>query len=194
MTAIPRARHALTLVLLVLGLIAGGFGFAATAGAHAALIGSDPADGAELAQQPTRISATFNEPMQPQFAAMTVIGPDGALWSDGEPTVDGAVISVAVRSGGPAGTYTVNYRATSADGHVVKGSWGYRVLTAPQTGTAAKPRVQTGGAPAATPETTATPAVPAAAPESDEMPVWPFVAGVTVIVAAGALWAVRRRS
>ncbi len=188
MTAIPRARHALALMMLVLGLIAGGFGLAATAGAHAALIGSDPADGAELAQQPARISATFNEPMQPQFAAMTVIGPDGTLWSDGEPTVDGAVISVAVRSGGPAGTYTVNYRATSADGHVVKGSWGYRVLTARETG----------AAPAATPETTpetgGAPAVPAAAPESDEMPVWPFVAGVTVIVAAGALWAVRRRS
>ena len=71
--------------------------------------------------------------MQAQFAAMTVVGPDGNLWSTGEPTVEGTVISVGVRPLGPAGTYTVNYRATSADGHVVSGSWSFQ-LTAAGTG------------------------------------------------------------
>ena len=32
---------------------------------------------------------------------------------------------MAVRPLGPAGTYTVNYRLTSADGHVVNGSWSF---------------------------------------------------------------------
>ena len=45
---------------------------------------------------------------------MTVVGPDGNLWSTGEPRVDGAVISVDVLPLGPAGT--------SADGHPVSGS------------------------------------------------------------------------
>ncbi len=130
MSAIPRAKHALLVAATVLGLVACAFGYAGAAWAHAARIAGDPAENAQLAQQPARVTATFSEPMQSQFAAMTVIGPDGAQWSDGGPAVDGALISVAVRPGGPAGSYAVNYRATSADGHVVTGSWSYQLLTA----------------------------------------------------------------
>ena len=61
---------------------------------------------------------------------MTVVGPDGNLWSTGEPRVEGAVISIDVMPLGPAGTYTVNYRVTSADGHVVSGSWPFHLTTA----------------------------------------------------------------
>ena len=169
MTAIQRALHAFFVAAVTLVLTCGALGAAGAAWAHAALIASDPADAATLQQQPARVSATFNEPMQPQFAAMTVVGPDGAQWGDGEPAVDGTDISVAVKPGSPAGEYTVNYRATSADGHVVR--------------TAATPA----------PETT-TAAAPADTTPSDGLPVWPFVAGVTVIVAGGAIWAVRRRT
>jgi copper resistance protein C len=183
MASVHRVKHALLVTAMALGLLAGALGFAGAAWAHAARIASDPAENAQLSHQPARVNATFNEPMQSQFAAMTVIGPDGAQWSDGDPAVDGAVISVAVRPGGPAGTYTVNYRATSADGHVVNGSWSYQLLTSGETTTAATPP---------------TPAAPAAAADdenaSDGPPVWPFVAAVTVIIAAGAVWAVRRRS
>ncbi|MFB1294208.1 copper resistance protein CopC [Mycobacterium sp. pW049] len=187
MTTIQRALRAFSLTAATAVLASGALGAAGTAWAHAALVASDPADAATLQTQPARVSATFNEPMQPQFAAMTVVGPDGAQWGDGEPAVDGTDISVAVKPGSPAGSYTVNYRATSADGHVVTGAWTYEVLAAgPQP--AATP-----GAPTAT--TTATSAgAPTDNAPADGLPVWPFVAGVTVIVAAGAIWAVRRRS
>lgn len=148
---------------------------AAPAAAHAVRIASDPDDGAELAQSPAAVSATFNEALQPQFAAMTVVGPDGNLWQDGEPRISGAVLSVDVRPLGPSGTYTVNYRATSADGHVINGSWSFR-LTVAGSGTP--------GAPAAGPQ--------GSSPDG-ELPVWPFYAGAVVIVAAAAVWAVRRR-
>ncbi len=97
-------------------------------------LATDPAADAALTTGPHRVSATFNEQLQTTFAAMTVVGPDGNVWSTGEPTVQGAVVSVAVRPLGPAGTYTANYRVTSADGHVVSGSWSFR-LTVPGTGT-----------------------------------------------------------
>lgn len=184
MTAVQRATHVLLVALTTLGLLAGALGYAAAAWAHAARIAGDPVDNAELAQPPAVVTATFNEPMQAQFAAMTVIGPDGVQWAEGAPTVDGTVISVPVRPGGPAGGYTVNYRATSADGHVVTGAWSYRVLAAGPTPPATS---------SATPPTT-TAAAPAGDAPSDGLPVWPFVAAATVIVAAGALWAVRRRS
>ncbi|OCB26934.1 copper resistance protein CopC [Mycobacterium malmoense] len=145
---------------------------APVAAAHAARVASDPADNAVLATGPRRVSATFNEQLQTTFAAMTVVGPDGNVWSTGDPTVRGAVVAVELRPLGPAGTYTVNYRVTSADGHVVSGSWSFR-LTVPGTGTPGPPA---GGGPA-----------------GGDVPVWPFVVVAVVIVAGGAVWAVRRR-
>jgi len=172
------------IAVLTLGFSAGMLGGAGVAAAHAARISSDPVENASLSKPPPRVSATFNEAMQPQFAAMTVVGPDGNLWSSGDPVVDGAVISVGVRPLGPAGTYTVNYRATSADGHVVSGSWSFQLTVA---GTA------TSGPPAAAP------APPAADPadkseETKGVPVWPFFLGAVVIIGAGVLWAARRRT
>ncbi|AGL38550.1 copper resistance protein CopC [Mycobacterium avium subsp. paratuberculosis] len=146
---------------------------APAAWAHAARVATDPAADAALTTGPHRVSATFNEQLQTTFAAMTVVGPDGNVWSTGEPTVQGAVVSVAVRPLGPAGTYTANYRVTSADGHVVSGSRSFR-LTVPGTGTpgpAAAGHAGGGGG---------------------AVPVWPFVATAAALIAGGAWWAARR--
>ena len=148
---------------------------AGVASAHAVRIATDPAENAALTQGPQRVSATFNEELQPEFAAMTVVGPDGNLWSTGDPQVEGAVIGVGVRPLGPAGTYTVNYRVTSADGHPVTGSWSFRLPVA-ATGTpgpaAAKPAETSGGG----------------------IPVWPFLVAGALIVGGGIWWATRRRT
>jgi methionine-rich copper-binding protein CopC len=142
------------------------------ASAHATRVSSEPADNAVLTAGPDQVSATFNEQLQTTFAAMAVVGPDGNVWSTGQPTVQGAVVSIGMRPLGPAGNYTVNYRVTSADGHVVSGSWSFR-LTVPGTGTP-------GPAPAAT-------------DAGGEIPIWPFVVVAVALVAAGGLWAARRR-
>ena len=107
---------------------------AGAASAHAARVSADPADHATVSTGPAQVSATFNEDLQTTFAAMTVVGPDGNMWSAGEPQVHGTVVSIGVRPLGPTGNYTVNYRVTSADGHVVAGSWSFQ-LTMPGTGT-----------------------------------------------------------
>ncbi|GAC1400764.1 MAG: copper resistance protein CopC [Mycobacterium sp.] len=165
-------RFAATLVL-VISLAMAAMAGAGVASAHATRIATDPVDGAALAQGPRTVSATFNEKLQPQFAAMTVVGPDGNLWSTGDPKVDGAIVIVAVRPLGPAGTYTVNYRVTSADGHVVSGAWSFRLTVAGM------------GTPG--------PSAAAASPSSDGIPVWPFFLAVGVIIAVGAIWTVRRQ-
>ncbi|ORW88820.1 copper resistance protein CopC [Mycobacterium sp. IEC1808] len=142
------------------------------ASAHAARLSADPPDNAVLTTGPARVTATFNERLQTTFAAMTVVGPDGNQWSSGEPSVQGAVVGVGVRPLGPAGTYTVNYRVTSADSHVVSGSWSFR-LTVPGTGT---------------------PGPPTAGPDGGGgIPAWPFAVAAVALVAAGGWWAVRRR-
>jgi methionine-rich copper-binding protein CopC len=160
-------------LLLVVGLVLAAVGGAGVASAHATRVASDPVENAELTQSPSQVSATFNEALQGQFAAMTVVGPDGNLWSTGDPKVNGAVISVGLRPLGPSGTYTVNYRVTSADGHVVSGSWGFR-LTVAGNGTPG-------------------PAASASTPSGDGIPVWPFFVAAALIVAGGAVWAVRRQ-
>ncbi|MCW2734599.1 MAG: copper resistance protein CopC [Mycobacterium sp.] len=146
---------------------------AGTASAHAIRMAADPAPDSSVAVGPPRASATFNEQLQPDFAAMTVVGPDGNLWSTGDAQIKGAVASVALRPLGPTGRYTVNYRVTSADGHVVNGAWSFD-LTVAGTGTPG-------------------PKVAQSADEPDGVPVWPFVAVAAVIVGAGAWLAVRRR-
>ena len=170
---------------LAFGLSAVAVTSAGPAWSHATLVSSSPADGEQVPVPPSQVSATFNEPMQTQFAAMTLIGPDGGQYGAGEPAVDDTVISVAVRPGGPAGDYTANYRATSADGHVVSGSWTFRVLAAAPT--------TDNPAPTGTPASTDT-AAPTDTSGDGGTPVWPFVAAATAVVAAGARWAVRRQS
>jgi methionine-rich copper-binding protein CopC len=161
------------LVAVVVTLAAAALAGAGIASAHAVRTATDPAENAELTTGPQRVSATFNEALQPEFAAMTVVGPDGNLWSTGEPQVQGAVISVGVRPLGPVGSYTVNYRVTSADGHPVSGSWSFRLTTA-STGTPgpspAKPAGTSGGG----------------------IPVWPFLVAGALIIGGGIWWTARR--
>ncbi|MFG1934521.1 copper resistance protein CopC [Mycobacterium sp. NPDC048908] len=160
-------------LVLAISLTAAAVAGAGVASAHATRIATDPVENAELMQAPQKVSATFNEALQTQFAAMTVVGPDGNLWSTGDPRVDGAVVSVGVRPLGPSGTYTVNYRVTSADGHAVSGSWSF-TLTVPGTGTPG-------------------PSASATNKSDDGIPVWPFFVAAGLIVAGAAIWAVRRQ-
>lgn len=167
-----RARIvAVSLLLLVTAV--GVIVTAGPASAHAARISVDPAENALVSTAPARVRATFNEDLQTTFAAMTVVGPDGNLWTSGQPQVQGAVVSVGLRPLGPTGNYTVNYRVTSADGHVVAGSWSFR-LTSPGTGTPG-------------------PAADSSTAPPNDVPVWPFIVGAVVLVGAAVLWQLRNR-
>jgi methionine-rich copper-binding protein CopC len=167
-----RRARLIAVSLLLLAVTIGATVTAGGASAHAARVSVDPPENAAVSTGPTRVSATFNEDLQTTFAAMTVIGPDRNLWSSGQPQVRGAVVSVGVRPFGPAGNYTANYRVTSADGHVVSGSWSFRLTTA---GT---------GTPGPTADNSDT--------DSGDLPVWPFVVGAVALVAGAAIWAARK--
>ena len=161
-----------TAVMATLALIGAG-----PASAHAARIDAAPAPNAALDAGPERVTATFNEALQTSFAAMNVVGPDGNLWSAGAATVAGPEISVEMRPLGPVGTYTVNYRVTSADGHPVSGNWTFDLDVA-GPGTPGPP-------------------VASSAADGDTvgpgLSAWPFVLIAAAVIGGGALWAVRRR-
>jgi methionine-rich copper-binding protein CopC len=108
-------RRGILLGLVVpIALAMGGIG-AGPASAHAALVGSDPADGTSSATAPTTITFTFNENIaQPAYIA--VQAPDGTqVEVTGVRAVDG--------------TYSASYRVVSSDGHPVTGTITYTVTT-----------------------------------------------------------------
>lgn len=105
---------------LGVALLGGAAGLPA-ASAHSVLLSSDPADGSTPTTAPREVTLTFNEEVNPDFATVTVL--DGAKrnHAEGAPKVTGEKVTAAVDTL-PVGQYTIGYRVTSADGHVVQGS------------------------------------------------------------------------
>ncbi|MEV0682392.1 copper resistance CopC family protein [Nocardia sp. NPDC050378] len=159
-------RFAITLVAGLFALI---FGATGIANAHSGAVSSVPEDGSSIEVGPARASITFNEELQQTFPSLTVVGPDGRLWSKGKPVVEGRTVSVEVGELGPVGEYTMAFRVTSADGHPVSGTRTF-TLTKEGTGTpGAKPGEDEGSD----------------GEESGGVPVWVFVAGGVVLFGVG---------
>src|SRR6266540_4015820 len=70
--------------IVVLGLIAALVGLSGEpAGAHAALVSSDPAAAQRLATTPALVVLRFTEPLNDRLSRATVIGPDGQRFQGG---------------------------------------------------------------------------------------------------------------
>ncbi|WP_433681744.1 copper resistance CopC family protein [Nocardia sp. CA-119907] len=157
------------LLLVGAGVLAAG-----TAAAHSSPVSSVPADGASVETGPERVSITFNEPLQTSFPALTVVGPDGNLWSKGDPTVDGPTVSVAVGELGPTGVYKIGYRVTSADGHPVKGELTFTLTKAGNGTPGPKANSQNSSGDKG---------------DSDGIPLWVFIVGAVVLFGGGLAFA-----
>ena len=107
---------------LVGGAAAPAVVLAPVAVAHSVLVSIDPEDGSELDTPPDEIVLTFNEEINQSFASVAVTaGENRANRVVGDPSVAGETVTVDVDELEP-GPYTVGYRVTSSDGHVVSGS------------------------------------------------------------------------
>ncbi|WPP30814.1 copper resistance CopC/CopD family protein [Streptomyces sp. CL7] len=124
-TIAPRVRTLVLLILAVAGVLLAG---AAPASAHAALTGSDPAQGAVVDTAPTRVSLTFSEPVAVGDDSVRVLDPKGERVDKGDPAnPSGTTYSVPLVSGLPDGTYTVAYQVVSADSHPVAGAFTFSI-------------------------------------------------------------------
>lgn len=121
-----RSRIAATLGLMTASLVML-LGPATPASAHAVLVSSSPPDGAVVSAAPTEVVLTFSESVRKVPGKMRVIGPDGSRVDRGEPTFDGAVVTIKVDQSASRGTYLVSYRVISADSHPVAGGYTYSV-------------------------------------------------------------------
>jgi len=88
--------------------------------AHAALIKTDPADGAVLVQAPAQFSLTFSEPVSP--LVLTLVKPDGTPVPLTSFRLSDQTVEVDNPQALKSGTHVLSWRVISADGHPVSGS------------------------------------------------------------------------
>jgi copper transport protein len=118
-------------VLAVVGV----FLSAAPAAAHAALIGSNPPDGAVLAAAPSAVTLRFSESVQVPSGGVSVVGPDGRTVAGLAVSQNGPAVSARLPAlQGVRGTYTVSWRVISADTHPVGGAVSFSVGAPSRTG------------------------------------------------------------
>ncbi|OKI71623.1 hypothetical protein AMK15_02765 [Streptomyces sp. MJM1172] len=113
----------MALVVAVFALVLGGAG---AAFAHAALSGSDPADGAVLKAAPQYVTLTFTESVSFSEDSLRVLSPQNERVNPRPARhVDGKDNTARVELSGklPQGTYTVAWRVVSADGHPISGAF-----------------------------------------------------------------------
>ncbi|HEY3907427.1 MAG TPA: FixH family protein [Streptosporangiaceae bacterium] len=114
-----------TFFLSALGILA----VAPAAWAHATLVTTNPADGAILKTAPSKVSATFDEPVGVSSDSLKVFAPNGARVDTGGTTHGSKPqeIVVALKTGLGHGTYTVGWHVISADSHPVQGAWTFSI-------------------------------------------------------------------
>jgi methionine-rich copper-binding protein CopC len=159
---------------------------ASSASAHSELIESTPTSGAELSKAPTEVQLTFGEPVQQQGGSIVVSANDTIISQPKTFAADGNVASVQLVGSGQPGTYTVNFRVVSADGHVVSDAFTYEVVDSTSSTT-------TGAATADQSAPTTAPSPSSPPGDSNSSVVWVLGLGAIGIVLVIAVIAVAVR-
>jgi methionine-rich copper-binding protein CopC len=95
--------------------------------AHSLLVESTPAAKAVLSASPRHADLRFNNRIERRLSSIVVVGPDGRR-HPGTVVADTAADRLrAALPPLPPGDYRLEWRVLSADGHVVTGSYPFRV-------------------------------------------------------------------
>ena len=151
---------------------------APVASAHDELVSTSPQDGSSLAA-PGQVVLRFTNDLLAIGNRVRVEGPSGPA-SNPSAKASGPTLTASLDPDLPAGAYRVTWRAVSADGHPLSGTFGF-TLTQPTTAsTTSQPTSQ---------PTAAAPSVPSGASRSGELILSLAALGALV---AGLVVAVRR--
>lgn len=180
MRRIRQLRSALLGAVVLMAIL---LGAVSPASAHDTAESTSPASGATVAAPPEQVSVTFNHNPLALGSQILVNDATGANWADGPVAIVDNVAAQKLKSGAPAGKYTVHWRVASSDGHPIEGSFTFTAAAAGTTSAAAVPTMGT-----AQPGTTPAPAPAPAGSEQFPWSVMVFVAvGVGILVALGLM-------
>jgi copper transport protein len=101
--------------------------------AHLAFVSSEPAGGARLETSPERIVLTFTQTADAAASRAVLLDAAGEPLGGGALELEGAGrrLTAELSEELAPGRYRVEWRALSADGHVVEGAFGFRVSRPP---------------------------------------------------------------
>jgi methionine-rich copper-binding protein CopC len=97
---------------------------------HLRVVRTFPAADTVLAKSPDAVRLWLSEPAELAATRITLTNAQGKALSLGKPARDaksGASVTAPVRTALAAGRYDVAWRSMSHDGHVVKGTFAFRV-------------------------------------------------------------------
>ncbi|HEX9755511.1 MAG TPA: copper resistance CopC family protein [Gemmatimonadales bacterium] len=96
---------------------------------HNRLTKSAPAKDEVLAGPPTAIQLWFSEPTEPALSGITLLGPGRTkvVLAKVHKTDDPRSIVADIKDSTPIGVYTVDWRASGRDGHVIRGSYRFTI-------------------------------------------------------------------
>jgi methionine-rich copper-binding protein CopC len=116
--------HRLIPVGLALSIVAG----VSTALAHSTVVRTSPPSNGSVQNAPREVSILFSERVQAAPDAIVVQDANGARVDQGDARLDSnrRVVRVSLKPIA-AGTYKVNWRIQSPDGHTAQGSFSFRV-------------------------------------------------------------------
>ncbi|WP_051703781.1 copper resistance CopC family protein [Glycomyces sp. NRRL B-16210] len=104
---------------------------AAPASAHAGVVGTDPENGATLAEAPAAVTVTFSEILDGPSTEIAVTDPSGAVVAVEDASFDGDTFTQPMLYTEP-GEYTVAFRLISEDGHRVDDALTFTVEAIPE--------------------------------------------------------------
>ena len=101
----------------------------ATAMVHNHLVKSMPAAGEQLVTAPREIRLWFNERPEIPFTSVTLLREDSTKIATikAVATTDSMAAAAPLPAPLAAGTYLVNWRTASSDGHAIRGTFGFTV-------------------------------------------------------------------
>lgn len=192
MARAPRRAATASALLIAAGALV--LGVPSAAQAHDGLVATSPAAGATVADVPDALELDFTGEPLPLGTLVAVTGPGGAPVSSGEPEIRGTTVVQPIDDDATAGTYRVEWRSTSSDGHALSGSFDFTVAGGAGTGAGTSPaaadapaEVDAAGDGAAEDSATED-----SATEEGIAPVWP-AAGAVLLVGLAALVTTRLR-
>ncbi|MDR9852303.1 copper resistance protein CopC [Paenibacillus sp. VCA1] len=136
----------MTVMLAVLFLFPG------LASAHAYIVESNPAENGTLQKSPAKIDIRFNEPLQKAFHAIKVTDSTGKTVNTSEsrfPDGENSVLEADLQPDLPNGVYAVQWKAVSADGHPIEGTYSFQIGEGGGSGASGSETVVSAGWPGA---------------------------------------------
>jgi methionine-rich copper-binding protein CopC len=140
---VPRVEY--RLLIVIAGTMLAVWAGASQAFAHNSLTSTNPADQEMVQGSPRAVVLTFDGPVIATGTHVVVTGPSGLI-QQGKPGLAKNTVTQDLQPEAPAGTYTVSWRVTSADGHPLSGTFSLtakQLPTSPQTSPPTTPTTQT---------------------------------------------------